>query len=421
MMLGLYRLATILAGPLIGLYLGRRRAAGKEDPERFSERLGHTSIERPVGAVVWIHAASVGESLSALPLVERLLLRRPGIHVLVTTGTVTSARLMAERLPERALHQYVPVDRPAAVRRFLDHWRPGLALWTESEFWPNLVAGTQARGIPMVLVNGRMSDRSYRRWRRLRGLIRPLLAGFALCLAQSGRDGKRLRSLGAADVRVAGNLKTAAAPLPAGQAAMETLRTAFGGRPMWLAASTHDGEEAMVAAVHKSLSVDYPDLLTIIVPRHPERGEAIAQDLRGRQLTVARRAAKVTVGRDTEIYVADTMGELGLFYRFATVVFVGGSLVPHGGQNPLEPARLDCAVVHGPHMTNFAAFTAAFADADAARQVADGDELRDTVGELLGDPKECARLAAAARAVAENEASVLDTVETAIAPFLGRL
>ncbi|MFP6745005.1 MAG: 3-deoxy-D-manno-octulosonic acid transferase, partial [Alphaproteobacteria bacterium] len=347
--------------------------------------------------------------------------RRPGIHVLVTTGTVTSARLMAERMPERALHQYVPVDRPGAVRRFLDHWRPDLALWTESEFWPNLVAGTQARGIPMVLVNGRISDRSYRRWRHLRGLIRPLLAGFALCLAQSGRDGQRLTSLGAVDVRVAGNLKTAAAPLPAGHAAMETLRTAFGGRPLWLAASTHDGEEAMVAAVHKSLSAAHPDLLTIIVPRHPERGEAIAQELRGKGLTVARRAAKVTVGHDTEIYVADTMGELGLFYRLATVVFVGGSLVPHGGQNPLESARLDCAVVHGPHMTNFAAFTAAFADADAARQVADGDGLRETVGELLGDPRECARLATAARAVAEAEASVLDTMETAIAPFVGGL
>lgn len=421
MMLGLYRLATILAGPLIGLYLGRRRAAGKEDPERFPERLGQASVERPVGVVVWIHATSVGESLSALPLVERLLLRRPGIHVLVTTGTVTSARLMAERLPERALHQYVPVDRPGAVRRFLDHWRPDLALWTESEFWPNLVAGTQARGIPMVLVNGRMSDRSYRRWRHLRGLIRPLLAGFALCLAQSGRDGQRLTSLGAVDVRVAGNLKTAAAPLPAGHAAMETLRTALGGRPLWLAASTHDGEEALVAAVHKSLSAAHPDLLTIIVPRHPERGEAIAQELRGKGLTVARRAAKVTVGRDTEIYVADTMGELGLFYRLATVVFVGGSLVPHGGQNPLESARLDCAVVHGPHMTNFAAFTAAFADADAARQVADGDGLRETVGELLGDPRECARLATAARAVAEAEASVLDTVEIAIAPLVGGL
>ena len=421
MMFAFYRMATIIAGPFVGLYLGRRRAAGKEDPMRYPERLGHAGVKRPAGSLIWIHAASVGESLSALPLVERLLERRPNLHMLVTTGTVTSARLMAERLPDRALHQYVPVDRPGAVACFLDHWRPDLALWTESEFWPNLVADTQARGIAMVLVNGRMSDRSFRRWRRFDGLIHRLLAGFTLCLAQSERDAERLRALGAAAVRGIGNLKSAAPPLPVHEAELEKLRAAVGDRPLWLAASTHDGEEAVVATVHKALAATHRRLLTIIVPRHPNRGEAIAQGLRAKGLAVARRAAKVTIGTDTEVYVADTMGELGLFYRLADVVFVGGSLVSHGGQNPLEPARLGCAVVYGPHMTNFTDFTAAFAKADATRQVEDGPGLAEVVGKLLGDSYERARLAAAARRIAEAEAAVLDEVEAAIAPLVDGL
>jgi 3-deoxy-D-manno-octulosonic-acid transferase len=421
MMFAFYRMATIIAGPFVGLYLGRRRAAGKEDPMRYPERLGHAGVKRPAGSLIWIHAASVGESLSALPLVERLLERRPNLHMLVTTGTVTSAQLMAERLPDRALHQYVPVDRPGAVACFLDHWRPDLALWTESEFWPNLVADTQARGIAMVLVNGRMSDRSFRRWRRFDGLIHRLLAGFTLCLAQSERDAERLRALGAAAVRGIGNLKSAAPPLPVHEAELEKLRAAVGDRPLWLAASTHDGEEAVVATVHKALAATHRRLLTIIVPRHPNRGEAIAQGLRAKGLAVARRAAKVTIGTDTEVYVADTMGELGLFYRLADVVFVGGSLVSHGGQNPLEPARLGCAVVYGRHMTNFTDFTAAFAKADATRQVEDGPGLAEVVGKLLGDSYERARLAAAARRIAEAEAAVLDEVEAAIAPLVDGL
>ena len=417
----LYRALTILAAPLIGLYLRRRRAAGKEDPERFAERLGVPGAARPEGPLVWVHAASVGESLAALPLIERILERRAGLHVLVTTGTVTSARLLAERLPGRALHQYAPVDRPDAVRRFLDHWRPGLALWTESEFWPNLVADTQARGIPMVLINGRMSERSFRRWRRLGGLIRRLLAGFALCLAQSPREAERLAALGAVEVRAAGNLKSAAAPLPVDCRALEDLRAATVGRPLWLAASTHPGEETIVAAVHRALAPRHRGLLTIIVPRHPERGPAIADGLRATGLRVSLRSAGDAIVADTEVYLADTLGELGLFYRLSAVAFVGGSLVPHGGQNPLEPARLDCAVVHGPHMANFADFSAAFAAAGAAIEVADGDGLADAVGGLLDDAGERARRAAAAHAVADAEAGVLDVVEAAIAPYLDAL
>ena len=421
MMHRLYRAFTILAAPLITLYLRRRRAAGKEDPERFAERLGMPGAARPEGPLVWVHAASVGESLAALPLIERILERRDGLHVLVTTGTVTSARLLAERLPRRALHQYVPVDRPDAVRRFLDHWRPGLALWTESEFWPNLVADTQARDVPMVLVNGRMSARSFRRWTRMGGLIRRLLGGFALCLAQSEREAERLNALGAPCVRATGNLKSAAPPLPADESELARLRSAIGDRPRWLAASTHPGEETMAASAHRTLAPNHPGLLTIIVPRHPGRGPAIAGDLRRGGLATALRSAAEAIGPDTQVYVADTLGELGLFYRLAGVAFVGGSLVPHGGHNPLEPARLDCAVVHGPHMTNFADFAAAFAAADAAVEVAGGEALGAAVGVLLGDEPLRARRARAGAAVAGAEAGVLDVVEAAIAPYLDAL
>ena len=417
----LYRGLSRLAAPFIGLYLRRRRAAGKEDPERFAERLGRAGAARPDGPLVWAHAASVGESLAVLPLVGRVLERRGDAHVLVTTGTVTSARLMAERLPGRALHQYVPVDRPDAVRRFLDHWRPDLALWTESDFWPNLLGETQARGVPCVLVNARMSDASFARWRRLRGLIAPLLSGFALCLAQDEGQAGRLRALGGGDVRAVGNLKSAAPALPADDAELARLRAATAGRTPWLAASTHPGEEAAAGAAHRALKADRPGLLTVIVPRHPERGEAIAAELRAGGLDVAVRSRREAVERGTDVYLADTLGELGAFYRLVEVVFVGGSLVRHGGQNPLEPARLGCAIVYGPHTFNFQAFVDAFAAAGAAEVVADADALCAAVGALLDDAELRRRRGEAARAVADAEAGVLDRVETALAPYLDAL
>lgn len=411
----LYRAVTTAGGPLIRAYLGRRLRAGKEDPARFGERLGRASRPRPSGPLVWLHCASVGESLSMLPLVERIL-ARPGMHLLMTTGTVTSARLMQQRLPRGAVHQYVPVDRVAWVRAFLDHWRPDLALWAESEFWPNLLAETRRRGIPRMLVNARMSERSHLGWSRVPGLARRLLSHFALVLAQTPEDAARLRALGAADVRCLGNLKLAAPPLPCDEADLAALRAAIGSRPVWLAASTHSPEEALVGRVHRALAAAHPDLLTVIVPRHPHRGPEIQGELKAAGLTSDLRSAGG--GPASEIYVADTMGELGLFYRLSPIVFVGKSLAAEGGQNPVEPARLGAAVLFGPLMGNFPGIVPAMLAAGAAIQVADERALAGAVAWLLADPARLAEARARALAWAEAEAGALEAVAGALQPFL---
>lgn len=416
-MLPLYRLATSLAAPIIHFYLKKRLARGKEDPRRFEERLGHPSHMRPAGPLVWLHAASVGESLSMLPLIDRLLADQPALSLLMTTGTVTSAQLMSERLPARAFHQYVPVDRLAYVRRFLDHWHPDLALWAESEFWPNLVSETHRRGIPMVLVNGRISPRSFAGWQRARGLIADLLSEFALCLGQTEEDAARLRHLGAPGAVSLGNIKFAVPALPADPVAYDVLVRAMGARPRWLAASTHDGEEDVIARVHARLKCDYPSLLTVIVPRHPDRGTLVTAQLRALGLNVAQRSANEIILDVTDIYVADTLGELGLFYRLTEIAFLGKSLIPFGGQNPLEALRLGTAVLHGPHMTNFDKITQDMAEHGCAIEVAHEDALTAALNDLLSDPQKRGAMAAAGIAYIEAEAGVVDRV----AERIGRL
>jgi 3-deoxy-D-manno-octulosonic-acid transferase len=416
--LALYRAATWAGLPLIRLYLAYRRGRGKEDRARFGERLGIPGCARPEGPLIWAHAASVGESLALLPLIARIRILRPDAHVLMTTGTMTSARLLADRLPAGAFHQFVPVDRRAYVRRFLDHWRPDLVLWSESEFWPNLVSEPAARGIPMILVQGRVSDRSLAGWRRSPALIQKLLAGFALCLAQSEDDARRLETLGARRIVCRGNLKFAAPALPADDDELARLTAAFKARPRWLAASTHPGEEALAARVHQHLKKNHPGLLTLVVPRHPERGPAIAEELGALGLKVAQRSAAEPIVSATDIYLADTLGELGLFYRLAPLAFVGKSLVPLGGQNPLEPARLGCAVVHGPHMTNFADIVRRMTAAGASLEVADEAALAAAVDRLLTDEPARTRLAAAAQAFAAAEGGALDAAIAELKPYL---
>ena len=416
--LALYRAATALAAPAIAAFLAWRRLVGKEDAARFGERRGIASLPRPEGPVVWVHAASVGEAQSALTLVERLTAILPAAHVLVTTGTVSSARLLAERLPERALHQFVPVDRRRWVRAFLAHWQPSLALWIESELWPNLVLETAACGIPMVLVNARMSERSFANWRRWPGIVGPLLERFRRVLAQSELDGSRYRSLGAADVVVTGSLKYDAATLPVDAHELAHLAAAIGHRPRWLAASTHAGEDEPVAVALDRLKALHPQLLTILVPRHPARAEDVRALLASHGLAIAQRSRGEPIAATTDVYLADTMGELGLFFGLAPIVFMGGSLIPHGGQNLLEPARFGCALLHGPHVANFRAIAAELAAAGAAEEVRDGASLAAAVDRLIADEAMRMGRGAAAKRVAEAGRGVLDAVIASLEPEL---
>ena len=417
---GAYRLISPAATPLVRRHLRRRVARGREDGARLAERFGQSGIARPAGPLIWIHSASVGESLSALPLIARIREDWPGLNLLMTTGTVTSARLMAERLPEGVIHQYAPVDLPAAVRRFLAHWRPALGLIVESEFWPNLLLQARARGTALALVNGRMSAASYASWRRFRPLIGHLLGQFEVALAQSREDEAHLRDLGAATPLRLGNLKFAAPPLAANPAELAALEAAFGPRPRWLAASTHPGEEEIVAEVHARLAARTPDLLTVLVPRHPDRGPAIAEAFAARGLEVVLRSSGRPITPETAVYLADTIGEMGLWYRLCEVVFVGGSLIPKGGQNLLEPAKLGCAIVCGPHMTNFLRVTEEMGRVDALRRVTDAEQLAASVSWLLEDEPARVGMIRAAADYAGTQADALDRIVAALKPLLDR-
>lgn len=413
-MAGLYGLATDAAAPLLRRHLALRAAKGKEEAARLAERYGEASLPRPPGRLGWLHGASMGETQSLLPLMTALLQREPGLHLLVTSGTVNAARLMAKRAPAGVLHQYLPLDRRAWVARFLDHWRPDFALWVESEFWPNLLAATRARGIPCALVNGRLSERSLRRWRWAPSLIAPLLRGFSVVLVQDEIQGQRLAALGAARPQALGNLKFAAEALPADDAALAGLKNAIDGREVWIAASTHPGEETIAAAVHRALTPRHPRLLTIIVPRHAERGPAIASELAAAGFKLARRSAGEAIAPETEIYLADSMGELGLFYRLAPVALVAGSY-RWQGHNPIEPALLGTAVLSGPEVANFAEIFRRMAAARAVT-IAPEDKLAETLHQMLADPGPAA---ARARTFAEAEAAgILERLLAALAPVV---
>ncbi len=414
-----YRGASVLAAPITHAWLAHRRRKGKEDETRFGERLGRASLPRPAGRLVWMHGASVGEGASLLPLIAHMRAKFPDVQVLVTSGTVTSAQLLRQRLPPGALHQYAPVDRLSAVRRFVGHWQPDLAVWVESELWPNLVLETAARGVPMLLINARMSGRSAARWRRVPRLIRPLLDSFTCVLAQTESDAERFRALGASHVAVRGNLKSDAPPLPADEKLLAALRRAIAGRRCWIAASTHDGEEAIVAEAHRSLREAFPDLLAIIVPRHPERGAEVTDLFRNRGLATARRSQNMAITSETAVYLADTLGELGLVYRLAEIALVGGSLAPHGGHNPLEPARLDCAIVTGPSTENFAEAYAALEDAGAVGRVANARELAQEVSVLLEDETARKRRRIAASEAAHRLGGAVEAVLGLICEHLG--
>ena len=403
----LYRAATSLLAPAAPMLLRRRGRRGKEHRDRAAERLGHAGVARPDGKLVWVHGASNGECLAALPLIEALAAK--GTAVLMTSGTVTSAELMEGRLPPGAIHQFVPIDTPRATRRFFEHWRPDVGLFVDSDLWPNLILGAQARGTRLALVNARMSQRSFEGWRWAKKTAEAILSAFDVCLAQDEEIAARFRILGAPDVRVVGSLKEDAPPLPFDPAKLAALKAVIGMRPVLLAAQTHPGEDETILPAHDSLRRAHPELLTIVVPRHPARGADIAMLCDTRK--AARRALGEAIEPDTEVYIADTLGELGLFYRLTPFSFVGGTLVPVGGHNPLEPARLHCGVIAGPHSFNSATAYAAIFAAQGLGLVHSSAEIAALAGRLIDHPDEAKALGdAAARGAAALGGAMTKTI-----------
>src|SRR5215470_5373200 len=419
MTLRFYRSLSSAMVPLAPALIKRRLKLGKEDPERIGERRGITRDTRPHGPMVWIHGASVGEVLASAALIERL--RALNIRILLTSGTVTSAAIVAKRFPPDIIHQYVPYDSPRYVARFLDHWRPSLALFIESDLWPNLILQSAARRLPMVLINGRMSHRSFPRWRRMHGTISTLLEKFDVCLAQSPTDAERFAALGCRSVVTTGNLKLDVPAPPADSDRLERLMSLTRGRPVVVAASTHPGEEEILIETHKALAGFFPRLLTVIVPRHPDRGPPIWRLVDAAGLKAGLRSRDEMPNATTDIYVADTLGELGLFYRLSGIVFMGGSLVTHGGQNPIEAIKLGAAIVHGPHVFNFRDVYEALDQAGGARMADNQEALVKQLGQLLADPKASETQAAAGARVVEQLGGALDRTLAALEPYLLQL
>ncbi|MET0219534.1 MAG: 3-deoxy-D-manno-octulosonic acid transferase [Tardiphaga sp.] len=411
-----YRRLSAALTPLAPLLMKRRLRQNKEDPGRIDERRGIAKLARPAGPLVWVHGASVGEVLAAAALIERL--RAQNITILLTSGTVTSAAIIAKRFPPDIIHQYIPYDSPRFVARFLDHWRPSLALFIESDLWPNLIVAGSTRRLPMVLINGRMSPRSYPRWQKFSATIGALLGRFDICLAQSETDAERFSNLGSRSVVVTGNLKLDVQAPPGDAARLETLVAATRGRPMVVASSTHPGEEEIILETHKTLARFFPTLLTVIVPRHPHRGGAIAQMIATAGARPALRSRDEMPNAGTDVYVADTMGELGLFYRLSPVVFMGGSLVPHGGQNPIEAVKLGASVVHGPHVFNFADVYEALDGAGGASLAGSSEQLVKMLGSMLGDAAARAATVDAGQRVVARLGGALERTMHALEPYL---
>lgn len=418
--LPLYQAVSASFAPLSPLVLYCRRKWRREEDGRIGEKLGWPSMPRPAGPLAWLHGASVGESLALLPLLEKLAAR--GFHILVSTGTTSAAAVIAPRLPAGSLHQFLPLDVPQFLARFLEHWRPDLSLVAESEIWPNLFVEIKRREIPLILVNGRVSQGSFRRWRWLPYFIETLLENVDLCLAQSEADAERFAKLGIRHVKVVGNLKYDVKAPPADRRALASFAGRIGSRPVWVAASTHGGEEEIAMAVHEALMQRFPDLLTIIVPRRARRGDEIAA------LAAARRLAALQRSRETghdplpHLYIADTTGELGLFYRLAGIAFIGKSLIRQGGgQNPIEAAKLGCAVLHGPHVDNFADVYRVLDEARGAATVADADTLARVVALLLADAGKLRKMARAAGLTVQRLAGASNAIMGAIEPHIAQL
>ncbi|MBQ8465955.1 MAG: 3-deoxy-D-manno-octulosonic acid transferase [Alphaproteobacteria bacterium] len=411
MFIGIYNtLITVLYPLVIRSYIQKRIEIGKEDIKRFNERIGKPIKERPEGKLIWFHGASVGESVSMLPLINRLLETSDDTYVMVTTGTTTSAEIMGKRLPERAFHQYITIDNPVFTKRFIKHWQPDLVLWFESDFWPAMLSTIKKKNIPLVLVNGRISNKSFKRWQQFDYISKELLGCFTFCLGQSEEDAYRLRILGAKESTCLGNLKFAGLPIPVDEDKKAEVIKQIGNRRIFCISSTHENEEYQLGKRFKLLFEKHPDVLVLIAPRHPQRGGDIKKQLSDLGLNVALRSANEKITDKTQVYIADTIGELGIWYGISPVVFIGGSLIPHGGQNFMEPSRLKDAVIVGPYMHNFTEAMQRAQKANAIIQTNDAEEVIDTVIQLFDNKDLLEAKQSLAYNWASGEAKVLDGI-----------
>lgn len=412
----IYRMALKLAVPFLHFYLYLRVWRGKEDLNRLRERRGKPTLPRQSGPLLWVHAASVGETLAALPLISRLA--EDGFEILLTTVTLTSAALAEHRKGEHVTHQFMPIDTPKWLNRFIDYWRPQLAIFIEQELWPNTLHGLKQRNIPIILLNARLSEHSALRWSRSPELTAWLLRHFQLIVAQSEKDATRLQRLGAPEVQLAGNLKFDAKAPPARAIDVSTLSALLKGRPVWTAASTHEGEEEQIFSQIVQLKLLYPNLCTLLAPRHPQRADKIVHLASLYDLKVARRSKNQWPQSMVDLFLLDTIGELGLLYNISGIVFLGGSLVPHGGQNPIEPAQLNNALLYGPYVDNFLDTYNKLSAAGGAQSVRDAADLRSTLRSLLDHPDEVKIMAVRAKDAVSRLGGGLQTSMQLMQPYL---
>lgn len=422
-MLAIYRSLMNFSRPFLKNMLHKRAKAGKEDPARLNERMGETTINRPEAPLIWLHAASVGEAQSMLILIKKLHDTYKKCRFLVTTGTRTSATLMANRLPSRAIHQYYPVDHPSWVASFLDHWHPDAVIWMESELWPNMLLQIKQRNIPAVIANARLSPKSYTRWKKTRKNAQKLLSVFNPIMTQTDEDALFFTKLGADTDRVitTGNLKYSAEPLPCDDSDLGRLRTAIGERSLWVYASTHDGEEQIACRLQQQLQKTHPNLLTIIVPRHPDRREQIVKTCERFDIPYTLRSDRKTPpSGDDQVYIVDTLGEMGLFYELAPIACIGRSFSNDGGggHNPIEAAQKHCAVLHGPNIQNLQKIYDEMDSAGAAIKLRDEKDFETRLDRLFSDEEGLIAMQNKAYRFVSEQSNVINIVMDHVTPMI---
>ena len=415
-----YGALTRMVAPMTPWLLKRRARQGKEDLSRLEERQGIAGRARPDGKLAWCHGASVGECTMLLPLIDRILEEYPDMNILVTSGTVTSANLLSERLPAQAIHQYIPLDHPDAVTRFLDHWKPGLAILAESEIWPNLLRLTHQRGIPLALLNARMSAKSIEGWQKKGGQSGKALFGmFDLILAADQNTANGLSWILDTDIETIGNLKDAAPPLPVDPKDFMRYRQAVQGRRVWCAASTHKGEDPMMLGSHQAVLNSYPDALLILAPRHPERRDEILDLIQARGWHCAARSENQDITQNTKVFLVDTIGDMGLAYRLSQISFVCGSLIEGlSGHNPLEPARLGNAVLTGPYVSSFHDTYMNMVKFKSAQRLLSTEHLGRILTDFFSDKEALVTAQKAAQDYADSRDALLDYVWDKLDPLM---